>query len=239
MVLIVLLLASLALPLQPGESPDRRAVDDALLRAAGSGDKAGIDAALKKGADVNARVVVVVPEAQSEEEQADPGDWNEEAGGTALVLAAAAGHTAAVELLLKAGADIDAVDERGWTGLMRAAYFGKTDTVRLLIASGADVNAREKYAGATALHFAARQSQSDTVRMLLDAGADANAALQNGWTPLMWAVERGDVETVRPLLRAGANPDAVAVNGITVRQWAERRGDREILALLGGEQPRD
>jgi uncharacterized protein len=245
MALIVLtLLATLAIPLQtqtpdrgdPHENErerDRHALDDALLRAARNGDSRGLEAALKKGADVNARVVL--PDAQSDEEREARGNWDEEAGGTPIVLAAAAGHTATVERLLKAGAEIDAVDERGWSALMRAAYFGNTDTVLALIRSGAAVDTREKDGGATALHFAARQSRPETVKMLLEAGADPNSPLQNGWTPLMWAVERGDGESVRLLLDAGANPDAVTMNGITARQWAERRGDAQILALLGGK----
>jgi ankyrin repeat protein len=210
---------------QGSEDPGRGLID-----AARKGDVEKVAAWIETGADLESRVPLPV-EADGTPSPL-PEAWNEEAGGTALIVASAAGRSEAVELLLRKGAAVGAQDERGWTALMRAAYFGHGRVASLLLEAGADPNVGEKYQGATALHFASRQDRHDVVRSLLEAGADPNAALSNGWTPLLWAVERGSVETVRLLLSAGANPDASSANGQTAYQWAQRRGSKEILALL-------
>lgn len=211
-------------------------LDRELLEASRAGRAEGVEKLLKQGADVNAREVLPEPES---DEEAVPADWNEGAGGTALILSSAAGHSEVVQILLRAGADVNAVDERGWPAILRAAYFGHAGIVRALVESGASPDARETIEGGTALHFAVRQNHADTIRLLLDAGADPNAALTNGWTSLMWAVERGSPEAVRMLIEAGADPNARTANGITARQWAQRRGDPQILALLGPEPGRN
>jgi ankyrin repeat protein len=215
------------------EAPE---LDRELLGACRDGRAEVVEKLLKQGADVNAREVL--PRSENEEPVV-PEDWNEGAGGTGLILASAAGHGEVVQSLLRAGADVNAVDERGWPAILRAAYFGHGAIVRALLESGASPDSRETHEGGTALHFAARQNHPDTVRALLDAGADPNAALSNGWTSLMWAVERGSAEVVRMLIEAGADPNASTATGVTALQWAQRRGDPEILALLRPEARRN
>ncbi len=207
-------------------------LDRELVEACRDGQAQVVEKLLKQGADVNAREILPEPE---NDEEAVPADWNEGAGGTGLILASAAGHGEVVQVLLRAGADVNAVDERGWPAILRAAYFGHGAIVRALVEAGASPDARETIEGGTALHFAARQNHADIVRALLEAGADPNAALTNGWTSLMWAVERGSPEVVKMLIEAGADPNASTTTGVTARQWAMRRGDPEILALLGPE----
>jgi ankyrin repeat protein len=54
-----------------------------------------------------------------------------------LAAAAANGHTAMVELLLEAGADVNARDEDGWTALRMAINEEWHDIANLLIQYGA------------------------------------------------------------------------------------------------------
>lgn len=63
-------------------------------------------------------------------------------GFTPLICAASGGHELAAEILLDAGAQIDAADDHGYTALMRAALGGHASTVALLLQRGAD--ARKK-----------------------------------------------------------------------------------------------
>jgi ankyrin repeat protein len=49
-----------------------------------------------------------------------------------------------IDLLLKAGAEIDAVDDRGRTALMMEAELDHAEVVDVLIKSGADRNLRDK-----------------------------------------------------------------------------------------------
>ena len=87
-----------------------------------------------------------------------------------LIGAIRRGDTAAVQVLIEAGADVNAEDNYGQTALIVATALGHTDAVRALIEAGADVNARSKQ-GATALMVAQGAGQNEVVGILKKAGA--------------------------------------------------------------------
>ena len=124
------------------------------------------------------------------------------AGMTPLHLAAQGGHLDAMDLLLEAGADINAVDARGYTPLHFVICYGPkqffdplpdlsataqdigvyqllTDVPRFLIDRGADLTARESETGRTPLELARSQFEDETDRSdviaLLEAAGDALA----------------------------------------------------------------
>ena len=70
-----------------------------------------------------------------------------ERGGTPLLWAAVTGQAKAIELLIRRGADVNAVDQDGGTGLHAAAFLGHQNAVDLLIQKGANVNAANKLRG--------------------------------------------------------------------------------------------
>ena len=72
---------------------------------------------------------------------------------TPLHEACGQGHTATVQLLLEAGADVNARHRRGHTPLHWACEQRHPDVARLLLDAGADVNARDE-AGRTPLDLA-------------------------------------------------------------------------------------
>jgi ankyrin repeat protein len=89
----------------------------------------------------------------------------------------------AVQVLLAAGADLEARDEDGGTALMYAASFSEDPKVaQVLLDAGADLEARSEL-GWTPLMVAASFSESsDVVQTLLNAGADASPKDRDGKT---------------------------------------------------------
>ena len=156
-------------------------------------------------------------------------------GGTPLIVAADAGHTPVIKLLLARGADVNkARNSKGETALMHAA-FRHHEMVKLLVSAGADVNAQANN-GTTALMWAAEGDQSAIVRLLLDAGAQLETRTQRGRTALMLAVMRGNVDTARLLIQRGARIDVLDEDRRSIMAHAaELKGEDRvrILALLG------
>lgn len=91
-----------------------------------------------------------------------------QAGETALMMAALRGNVVWCERLLARGAN---VNKKGWTPLHYAASSPEPKTVQLLLERGAIVDA-ESPDRSTPLMFAARYGKEDSVKILLAAGAD-------------------------------------------------------------------
>jgi len=118
------------------------------------------------------------------------------AGATPFLMAARAGDTATMRLLLAKGAHADATTTRGTTALMFAAGVGGQDpgiswvteeqaleAVKFLVELGGAVNAVDG-GGETALHGAAYRGGNSIVRYLAERGAQLNVKNTRGWTPL-------------------------------------------------------
>jgi ankyrin repeat protein len=118
-----------------------------------------------------------------------------------------------MELLLKSGTDITAVDENRRAALLVAAKNGYITVVRLLLEKGADINnAAHEFDGQTVLQTALKNEHLKIVNTLLISGANVNAAAAqyNGRTLLQTAAEKGHIEIVTKLLdfEANVNVDA-------------------------------
>jgi ankyrin repeat protein len=141
-------------------------------------------------------------------------------GEPVLVVAARAGWIPTTDLLLKAGAKVDAKNSFGDTAIMVAALNGHLELVKKLQARGADINPR----GWTPLAYAASNGRIEVVQYLLGLGADINARSPNGTTPLMMAVRGNHEETVDVLLAKGADPNLRNQNDASALAWATRGG---------------
>jgi ankyrin repeat protein len=129
---------TVTLLLKRGAHPDARNVDDqtALQIAADNGDLLVAKALADAGADVNAR-----PSARATAWTEDPGHWpllREPEGTRPLYAAVCSGSTKLVDLLLNAGAEIDALSF-GWSALHAAAAMPDTAMVEFLLSHGADL----------------------------------------------------------------------------------------------------
>lgn len=127
-------------------------------------------------------------------------------GRTALMRAAFFGHTAAVDALVEAHADVRATDLEGATALLLAARAGEAEVVTHLARAGADVNVRKVPDSLTPLFAAVEASSTPTVAALLAAGADPATGNQD-MSPLERAIDDGSAAIVAALLGAGARPE--------------------------------
>ena len=129
-------------------------------------------------------------------------------GTTALHWAVRRDDVAAVEALIKAGADVKAANRYGVTPMNLAATNGNAAVIRRLLDAGVDPNSANP-GGETALMTAARSGQVDAVTLLLDRGANVNAKdTVHAQTALMWAVLENHAEVVKLLAARGADINA-------------------------------
>lgn len=113
-------------------------------------------------------------------------------GDTSKALAAAckSGSVPVAELLLGAGASVDAMVADNKTPLMHASTHGHADIVRLLIGAEAAVDKKNCY-GLTALMYAAKRGHSDAVEALVCGDANREVADIQGRTAAEYAGQEG------------------------------------------------
>lgn len=158
----------------------------------------------------------------------DP-DVTGEHEATALMVAARNGKVDVLNLLIEAGAEVDA------TAFMIAALHAQTEVVRALLRAGVDVNARVYKK--TALTTAAVRGHAETVMALIAAGADVEARDAHGDTALVLAAREGHTRPacedytniVRALLDAGADANARFHGGGSVLVFAAYGGCIEMV----------
>lgn len=148
---------------------------------------------------------------------------------TPILLAADVGELQIIDLLLKAGARINARDDMGITPLIVAAVRGRATTIDFLLTHGADPNSQTA-SGGTALMAAAGEGNLEVVKRLLKAEAKVNTATDRGVTALMGAAD--DAELVEALIDAGADLDLTDSNGWTAVCHAYRKDQLKKLAVL-------
>jgi ankyrin repeat protein len=201
------------------ENPTEAPVADAVMR----GDTAKVRQLIRQGLDVNAS-------------QAD--------GMSALHWAAQRGDASSAQILVYAGARVDALTRNGnYTPLHLAAREGRGAVVQVLLANGADPLAATSTGGATALHFAAGHGDSLSVQALLDKGTPVDIR-ETAWgqTPLMWAAAYGRVTAMAVLIRKGAGLEAASRIDDIPKQEREIRTlltarSRRVAALKAAESP--
>lgn len=209
---------------------DKRTLE-AFFRAVTAEDPQLVEAFLDLGVPVNATV----------------------SGVNALSLAALEGAPAAVEFLLRRGADVNQRGRHGDTPLIatcraadRMKVFGfleeHLECVRLLLEGGADVDAANDQR-MTALHYAAQAGAEPMVRLLVDAGAQVNVQDVAGLTPLHLVAVYGTSALCTFLASKGAQIDVADTSGATPLMLAAVHGNieavKELLRLGADPAKRD
>ncbi|TCO86097.1 ankyrin repeat protein [Chthoniobacter flavus] len=208
--------------------------DQALLRAAASGDLKKMQEAVSAGASLNVK---------------------ESLGYTPLLISAILGYGDNFAWLLAQGADpqqsATKLGESLWPAIVRA---NRADTVRLLIAKGVDVSK-----GNSGLNIAVETGNEEIFNALIEAGAnpkdaDVFSCIQNGRVAMArvllrlgvdpqpppvaenrgnvyWTVYYNQPEILKLLLERGAQPDMVDIYRETPLSMAEKFR-KEMVPIL-------
>ena len=184
-----------------------------LLRAASSGNVSVVTELLTQGVD---------PDSHSTDRYAR----------TALILAAAGGHTESARALLDKGAGLELRDNAGLTALNWAALRGHRPVAELLLARGADVTTRSK-GDVTPLLYAVGTGNVALIDLFATNGADLDAqSLESSMTPLLLAIEGGDTRSVQRLVDLGADINKPNSDGLLPLNAASKTGKAVIIEIL-------
>ena len=188
--------------------------DAPVADAAAQGDLEAVRRLLREGADVNA----------------PQGD-----GMTALHWAAERGDAELADVLLYAGARVDAGTRIGhYTPLHLASRGARATVVEVLLDAGSDPNASTTNSGTTPLHLAAATGDRAVVKVLVEAGADVNGR-EGAWgqTPLIFAAANNRVAALEVLLDAGADPSLAAWSvDVAEQERADAAAERRLNEFL-------
>jgi uncharacterized protein len=174
-------------------------------------------------------------------------------GATVLHWAAHSDNVAIADLLIAAGATMDATDDGGMTPLGLACYNASPAMVSRLLKAGANPNHGTRE---TPMMIAAQTGNVEVMKLLLAHGGNANAKEPGrGQTALMWAVAERHPDVAKVLVENGADVRARTVpvkpagggrggfgmggggngaNGFTPLLFATRVGDLASVKLLVG-----
>ncbi len=150
---------------------------------------------------------------------------------TALEHAVRNANREMVQLLLQAGAKVNAQNEGGEGVLMMLSAEATSDLVWDLINAGADVNLKDANDN-TALIRISSINNLEAIKTLIDAGAKVNAHNKQGRTALIEAAAEGSVNVVRALVLAGADINAKDEDGDTALSVAEENNHAAVVRFL-------
>ena len=160
------------------------------------------------------------------------GNASQPDGTTALHWATYWDRVDMADLLIAAGAVVNAANDYGVTPLALACDNGSGAMVTHLLEAGADPNAARS-TGETPLMTCARTGNLDAVNALLAHGAEPGTAESwHGQTALMWAAGEGHAEVARALVEHGADVHARSRDGFTALLLGAREDEPELVRLL-------
>jgi ankyrin repeat protein len=166
---------------------------------------------------------------QSIDVNAQGGYW-----GNALQAASVRGDVTVVQVLLDAGAEVNAQGGGYWGNALQAASVrGGVTVVQVLLDAGAEVNAQGGGEYGNALQAASYRGDVTVVQVLLDAGAEVNAQGGGYWGNALQAASYcGHEAVVQVLLDAGAEVNAQGGYWGNALQAASVGGHGTVVQML-------
>ena len=178
-----------------------------------------------------------IPALEAAIKQTDNIDARDNYHRTALHVAAFFGNHEAMRLLVKAGADPNALEHDRYDMVTITAVANDLETMKLALQLGnrADL-VTSRYDG-TALIAAAHLGHAEVVKTLIDAGAPLDHVNNLRWTALIESIVLGDggpnhVATLKALVDAGADITIADGSGTSPLELARQHGYAEMVEIL-------
>jgi serine/threonine-protein phosphatase 6 regulatory ankyrin repeat subunit B len=158
----------------------------------------------------------------------------DENGNTPLLLAVTGGKLEAINKLLDARADINAINKNGRNALIIISANPKPSTVKLLIDKGikVDIADSEGKTPLMALTSCKCPEAVESAKMLVAAKANINAQDTDGWTALMYAVQNNNFEVAKTLVDLGADVNLKTKDDRSAQAIAEQKKREDMIALF-------
>ena len=138
----------------------------------------------------------------------------DEAGRTALMLAAGSNEVSMIYVIAAANADLEAKDNQGRTALMFALERKSIGAMHALLELGASIHAVDA-SDVTALMYAVKSGDTSIVDLMLAKGSALNAKNSAKETALTQAIRSGAHPVVSLLIKRGADVNVRTSEGLT------------------------
>ncbi|XP_036454240.1 death-associated protein kinase 1 [Colossoma macropomum] len=152
-------------------------------------------------------------------------------GTPPLLIAAGCGNVQIIDVLMRKGAEIQALDKSGANAIYYASRHGHVETLKFLHEKKCPLDIQDK-SGETALHVAARYGNVDVVQYLCSIHANPDLTDREHETPLHCAAWHGYSAVARALCEAGCDVNARNREGESSLLTASARGFRDIVECL-------
>jgi ankyrin repeat protein len=145
---------------------------------------------------------------------------------------AAMGYEASVcDVLLTAGAELEATDPIGRTALHIAASQSTPAVVTLLLSAGAQVNTTADD-GSSPLHVAAGNEPLEILSVLIQSGANISSRDRQGFTPFLSAAFAGQASAIEALSLHHSDINATTCTGATALHLAAKSNHHRAIRVL-------
>ena len=185
-------------------------VNQQLFQCVCDGDVGSVKAALKRGAQVNAK---------------------DRHGRSPLHFASKKGNVEVMELLLEHGAQVNVEDGGRRSPLHIASRKANICAMKVLLEHGAQVDLLDIYSRSP-LHAASRKRSVEVVKLLLDHEAEVNLIDMYDVSSLYIASKKGNIKVVKALLERGAQVDLRDWKGRSPLYIASKKGNVDVVKML-------
>lgn len=158
-------------------------------------------------------------------------------GETPLIAATYGNHIEIAQLLIDAGADVNAQDKMLNSSFLYAGATGYLEILKMGLKAGADYKVFNRYNGTALIPACEKGHTAIVAELLKDKSFPVDHINKLGWTALLEAIilnngNTRQVEIVNMLIQAGCNVNLADHEGVTPLTHAKNKDFKAIITLL-------